>query len=181
MHNTLKDSKEFQLEEEIVFIVSNIKSADKFFLSIDKDLTVCKATSFIHQQLVKDYQLAYNNSRDQNNNFILTVPISEALRIHLLDGLATKFNHLVVFFINNTLILITEFIDPIDSQTQILLQNKPHHISKCNYFNFERSFERRFKLIKKNKIEGINRELFIYKKHQNSKAEVHKDKMVLFL
>jgi len=38
----LKGSKEFQKEEERVFIVSNIKSVDHCILSIDKDRTVCR-------------------------------------------------------------------------------------------------------------------------------------------
>ncbi len=37
----LKGSKEFQKEDERVFIVSKIKSIDKVSLSIDKDRTVC--------------------------------------------------------------------------------------------------------------------------------------------
>lgn len=86
----LKGSKEFQLEDERVFIVSNIKSADKVFLSIDKDRTVCETIRFIHQQLAKDYQLAFANGGDQNNNSIPEAPVCEALGIDLLDGLGDK-------------------------------------------------------------------------------------------
>jgi glycerol-3-phosphate cytidylyltransferase/D-beta-D-heptose 7-phosphate kinase/D-beta-D-heptose 1-phosphate adenosyltransferase len=87
---TLKGSKEFQLEDERVFIVSNIKSADKVFLSIDKDRTVCETIRFIHQQLAKDYQLAFANGGDQNNNSIPEVPVCKELGIDLLDGLGDK-------------------------------------------------------------------------------------------
>ena len=41
----LKGSKEFQQEDERVFIVSNIKSVDQVFLSIDEDRTVCATTT----------------------------------------------------------------------------------------------------------------------------------------
>ena len=44
----LKGSKEFQKEDERVFIVSNIKSVDQVFLSIDEDRTVCETIRFIH-------------------------------------------------------------------------------------------------------------------------------------
>ena len=42
LKRALKGSKEFQLEAERVFIVSNIKSVDHCILSIDEDKTVCK-------------------------------------------------------------------------------------------------------------------------------------------
>jgi cytidyltransferase-like protein len=86
----LKGSKEFQKEDERVFIVSNIKSVDEVFLSIDKDRTVCATLQFIHQQLHQDYQLAFANGGDQNNNSIPEAPICEALGIKLLDGLGDK-------------------------------------------------------------------------------------------
>ena len=38
----LKGSIEFQLEEERMIIVSNIKAVDKAILSVDTDRTVCK-------------------------------------------------------------------------------------------------------------------------------------------
>ena len=43
----LKGSKEFQNEGERVFIVSNFKSVDKVFLSIDQDRTVCATVRLI--------------------------------------------------------------------------------------------------------------------------------------
>ena len=39
---TLKGSKEFQIEDERLFIVQYIKEVDRVFLSIDQDRTVCK-------------------------------------------------------------------------------------------------------------------------------------------
>jgi cytidyltransferase-like protein len=86
----LKGSKEFQKEAERVFIVSNIKSVDQVFLSIDEDRTVCDTIRFIHQQLAKDYELAFANGGDQNNNSIPEAPVCQELGIELLDGLGDK-------------------------------------------------------------------------------------------
>ena len=47
----LKGSKEFQKEDERLFIVQNIKSVDEVFLSIDQDRTVCETIKHIHQKL----------------------------------------------------------------------------------------------------------------------------------
>jgi cytidyltransferase-like protein len=86
----LKGSKEFQKEDERVFIVSNIKSVDQVFLSIDQDRTVCATIKQIHQQLSNSYQLAFANGGDQNNNSIPEVPICVELGIELIDGLGDK-------------------------------------------------------------------------------------------
>jgi len=47
---TLKDSKEFQKEEERILIVQHIKEVDQAFLSIDQDRTVCKTIEMPHAQ-----------------------------------------------------------------------------------------------------------------------------------
>lgn len=87
---SLKGSKEFQNEEERVFIVSNIKSVDKVFLSIDQDRTVCKTIRNIHQKLSADFELAFANGGDQNNSSIPEVPVCQELGIQLIDGLGDK-------------------------------------------------------------------------------------------
>lgn len=86
----LKGSKEFQNEDERVFIVSNIKSVDQVFLSIDLDRTVCSTIKFIYEQFSGNYQLAFANGGDQNNNSIPEAPICQELKIQLLDGLGAK-------------------------------------------------------------------------------------------
>ena len=86
----LKVSKEFQKEDERFFIVSNIKSVDKVFLSIDQDRTVCETIRIIHQQLCVDFDLAFANGGDQNNDTIPERPICEELGIELIDGLGGK-------------------------------------------------------------------------------------------
>jgi cytidyltransferase-like protein len=87
---TLKGSKEFQQEQERVFIVSNIKSVDHCILSIDQDRTVCKTIEKIAQDFGTDYQLSFANGGDQNNNTIPERSICDRLGISLFDGLGDK-------------------------------------------------------------------------------------------
>ena len=86
----LKGSKEFQNEDERVFIVSNIKNVDKVYLSIDQDRTVCETIRLLHQQLFTDFELAFANGGDQNNDSIPEVPICNELGIELIDGMGNK-------------------------------------------------------------------------------------------
>lgn len=86
----IKGSKEFQKEDERVFIVSNIKSVDQVFLSIDKDRTVFETIRYLHNLLHAEYNLAFANGGDQNNDSIPEVPVCKALGIELLDGLGEK-------------------------------------------------------------------------------------------
>ena len=60
----LKGSKEFQKEEERLFIVQNIKAVDKAIISIDKDRTVCESISLLFDKFSKDYDLAFANGGD---------------------------------------------------------------------------------------------------------------------
>ena len=66
----LKGSKEFQDENERLFIVQNFRLVDKCFLSIDKDRTVVEG--------------------DQNNDTIPEKPVCKQLGIELIDGLGGK-------------------------------------------------------------------------------------------
>jgi cytidyltransferase-like protein len=86
----LKGSKEFQKEDERLFIVQHIKEVDQAFLSIDKDRTVCKTLEMLFTQFGNEYQLAFANGGDQNNQSIPEVPICKALGIELIDGLGEK-------------------------------------------------------------------------------------------
>ena len=87
---SLKESKEFQKEEERVFIVSNIKSVDHCILSIDEDRTVCKTIEKIALEFGSEYELSFANGGDQNNNTIPERPICDQMRIYLVDGLGEK-------------------------------------------------------------------------------------------
>lgn len=87
---TLKGSKEFQDEQERVFIVSSLRVVDKVFLSIDKDRTVCETIAHIHDELSSQYDLAFANGGDQNNDTIPEKTVCERLGISLIDGLGDK-------------------------------------------------------------------------------------------
>ncbi len=87
---SLKGAKEFQLEDERMFIVDHIKPVDKTILYIDKDRTVCAKIEKIAKEYGDRYTLAFANGGDQNNNSIPERPICEALGIELLDGLGEK-------------------------------------------------------------------------------------------
>ena len=86
----LKGSKEFQKEDERLFIVQNIKAVDKAIISIDKDRTVCESISLLFDKFSKDYDLAFANGGDQNNDSIPEAPICKKLGIDLIDGLGDK-------------------------------------------------------------------------------------------
>ena len=86
----LKGSKEFQDEQERIFIVSNIKSVNKVILSIDQDRTVCLTIEKIANEYGNDYLLSFANGGDQNNDTIPEKPICEKLGITLVDGLGGK-------------------------------------------------------------------------------------------
>ena len=86
----LKQSKEFQLEEERMLIVSSLKPVDKAILSVDTDRTVCQTIASIAKDYGQEYDLAFANGGDQNNNTIPERPICEKIGIVLLDGLGDK-------------------------------------------------------------------------------------------
>ena len=90
LQRALKGSKEFQQEQERVFIVSNIKAVDHCMLSIDKDRTVCKTIAKIAEDFGEEYDLNFANGGDQNNNTIPERLICEQMGISLVDGLGDK-------------------------------------------------------------------------------------------
>ena len=86
----LKGSKEFQKEDERLFIVQHIKEVDQAFLSIDQNRTVCKTLEMLDGQFGASFRLAFANGGDQNNYSIPEVPICQQLGIELIDGLGDK-------------------------------------------------------------------------------------------
>ena len=86
----LKGSKPFQDEQERLLIVSNIKAVDKAILSIDKDRTVCESIRKITEQYSTNYDLAFANGGDQNNDTIPEIPVCKELGVALIDGLGEK-------------------------------------------------------------------------------------------
>ncbi len=86
----LKGSKEFQDENERLFIVENLRVVNKCFLSIDKDRTVIESIKMIFNEFGNQYLLAFANGGDQNNDTIPERPICEEFGIELIDGLGSK-------------------------------------------------------------------------------------------
>lgn len=86
----LKGSKEFQLEDERLLIIQNLKVVDKSCLSIDKDRTVIETLRMLHSAYSKVYILAFANGGDQNNRSIPEKNICNELSIELIDGLGDK-------------------------------------------------------------------------------------------
>jgi cytidyltransferase-like protein len=86
----LKGSREFQDEKERKLIIDNIRLVDMSFISIDEDRTVIETIRLIHSQYSKDYELAFANGGDQNNNTSPERPVCEELGIELIDGLGEK-------------------------------------------------------------------------------------------
>ena len=90
LQRALKNSKEFQKEDERLFIVQNIKAVDKAIISIDKDRTVCDSIEIIFKTLGEQYQLGFANGGDQDNSSIPEASICKELGIQLIDGLGDK-------------------------------------------------------------------------------------------
>lgn len=90
LQRALKGSKEFQKEDERLFIVQNIKAVDKAIISLDKDRTVCESIRAIFESYGETYELGFANGGDQNNNSIPEAPICNELNIQLIDGLGDK-------------------------------------------------------------------------------------------
>ena len=90
LQRELKGSKEFQKQEERLFIVENIKAVDKAFISVDTDRTVCESIKKIHEEFHLEFELGFANGGDQNNNSIPEAPICKELNIQLIDGLGDK-------------------------------------------------------------------------------------------
>lgn len=90
LQRVLKGSKEFQKEDERLFIIQNIKAVDKAIVSIDKDRTVCESIHFFCEKYKNDYDIAFANGGDQDNTSIPEAPICNELGVQLIDGLGDK-------------------------------------------------------------------------------------------
>ena len=86
----LKGSKEFQDEEERMFIIQNLKMVDKAFLSVDTDRTVSQTIGLIHSGEDSSDEILFANGGDQTNNSIPERQICDWLGIKLIDGLGDK-------------------------------------------------------------------------------------------
>ena len=70
LQRELKGSKEFQDENERIFIVENLRLVDKCFLSIDTDRTVIESIKMIFNQFGTQFKLSFANGGHQNNDTI---------------------------------------------------------------------------------------------------------------
>mgnify|MGYP000403136139 CR=1 FL=1 len=86
----LKGSKEFQDENERLFIVSQIKPINASFSSIDKDRTVRKSIEKIVNDHSDNFDFIFANGGDQDNQSIPEAEICNELDVKLLDGLGDK-------------------------------------------------------------------------------------------
>ena len=57
----LKGSKEFQKEDEQLFIVQNIKALDKAMISVDTDRTVCASIKSLYEKYNDTYEFGFAN------------------------------------------------------------------------------------------------------------------------
>lgn len=73
-----------------MIIVSNIKAVDHAILSVDEDCTVCATLEKIADEYGQDYNLAFANGADHNNDTIPELRICENMGIALIDGLGDK-------------------------------------------------------------------------------------------
>jgi len=93
LQRELKGSKEFQLEDERLLIVNNIRMVDHAIISIDKDRTVCESIRALNVKAISNdpkYKIAFANGGDQNNNSIPEAGICKELGVSLIEGLGDK-------------------------------------------------------------------------------------------
>jgi len=86
----LKGSKEFQNEDERMFIIKNLKMVDRVFLSIDTDRTVCQTIGTIHSLEDSSDELFFANGGDQINDTIPERQVCDWLGIKLIDCMGDK-------------------------------------------------------------------------------------------
>ena len=69
---------------------SQLRLVDKCFLSVDKDRTVIESIKKVFHIFGNNYELAFANGGDQNNDSIPERLICEKLGVKLIDGLGSK-------------------------------------------------------------------------------------------
>lgn len=108
--------------------------------------------------------IGWNNTERKSFWDRCHVDIIQALAIvhHLVITHDISFDEIAKKLSSHTKFLIIEFVDPIDTQVQILLQNKPHHKITYTLTNFEKSFGIFFRLKGKQNIYKTERVLYFY-------------------
>lgn len=86
----LKGSKEFMDEDERLEIIQALQIVDFATVSIDQDRTVKETLAFLADANDGDYDMAFANGGDQDNESIPETRICEKKGISLIDGLGDK-------------------------------------------------------------------------------------------
>ena len=81
---------EFHKEYERMIIALSIKAVDKVILSIDQNRTICETIRMITSKYRTEYELAFSNGGDQNNDTIHERAVCEEMNVVLMDGLGDK-------------------------------------------------------------------------------------------
>ena len=79
----IKKGKSFMNERDRVEIVASLKCVDEVFLSIDRDLSVCKSLEFIQPNI-------FANGGDRKLDEIPETRIMKKYGIKMVDGLGSK-------------------------------------------------------------------------------------------
>jgi cytidyltransferase-like protein len=90
LQRELKGSKEFMDELERLEIVQSIRYVDYALISQDKDKTQCQTLETFAEMFGEQYDLAFANGGDQNNDTIPEREVCERVGIELIDGLGDK-------------------------------------------------------------------------------------------
>ena len=108
--------------------------------------------------------IGWNNSERKSFWDRCNVDVIQALAIvhHLVITHDINFDEIAKKLAQHTKYLIIEFVDPEDSQVQILLQNRPHRKKAYSQIILENEFFNYFKLNDKREIYGAKRILYSF-------------------
>ena len=110
--------------------------------------------------------IGWNNTERKSFWERCKVDVIQALAIvhHLVITDDISFEEIAEKLAQNTKYLIIEFVDPEDSQAQILLQNKFHKRFVYNNDNFELDFKKFFIILEKINVSNTKRDIYFMKK-----------------
>jgi 2-polyprenyl-3-methyl-5-hydroxy-6-metoxy-1,4-benzoquinol methylase len=121
----------------------------------------------LHMNLVNPTPaIGWNNTERKSFWERCQVDVIQALAIvhHLVITHDISFEEIAEKLSQHAKYLIIEFVDSDDSQAEILLKNKPHHLLNYNQIKFEIAFNSFFNLIDKKSILKSKRRLFCYER-----------------
>lgn len=96
----LKDSKEFQLEDERCRIIASLKPVDGVLISVDTDGSVTESLKLLYERYKKlemtqfensiSFKLIFINGGDQFSNTIAERDVCNEYGIYMIDGMGKK-------------------------------------------------------------------------------------------